>query len=114
MSKSGSKLYNVVFVLGPPGSGKGTTCARIQENLGFAHLSAGDLLRAERQRAGSQFGELIESHIRNGTIVPVEITCKLIENVGTFVHPPFLMVPSLGNGGCRRRNPWIPRRRISS
>ncbi|VDO29033.1 unnamed protein product [Heligmosomoides polygyrus] len=75
------KLYNVVFVLGPPGSGKGTQCLKIQENLGFVHLSAGDLLRAERQRQGSQFGQLIENHITNGTIVPVEITCKLLENV---------------------------------
>uniref|UniRef100_A0A7E4V471 UMP-CMP kinase n=1 Tax=Panagrellus redivivus TaxID=6233 RepID=A0A7E4V471_PANRE len=74
------RLYDVVFVLGPPGSGKGTQCARIQENLGFVHLSAGDLLRAERQRAGSEFGELIETHIKNGSIVPVEITCKLLEN----------------------------------
>lgn len=74
------KLYNVVFVLGPPGSGKGTQCLKIQENLGFVHLSAGDLLRAERQRQGSQFGQLIENHITNGTIVPVEITCKLLEN----------------------------------
>lgn len=24
-------LYNVVFVLGPPGSGKGTSCQKIQE-----------------------------------------------------------------------------------
>ncbi|TMS35764.1 hypothetical protein L596_003089 [Steinernema carpocapsae] len=75
-----SKLHNVVFVLGPPGSGKGTQCALIQKNFGFVHLSAGDLLREERQRPGSQFGELIETHIRNGTIVPVEITCKLLEN----------------------------------
>lgn len=45
------------------------------------HLSAGDLLRAERQREGSQYGALIEQHIKNGTIVPVEITCKLLENV---------------------------------
>ncbi|CAG2123289.1 unnamed protein product [Medioppia subpectinata] len=43
-------------------------------------MSAGDLLRAERNTEGSQFGELIETHIRNGTIVPVEITCKLLEN----------------------------------
>lgn len=43
------------------------------------HLSAGDLLREERNTPGSQYGELIENHIRNGTIVPVEITCKLIE-----------------------------------
>ncbi|KAK0396002.1 hypothetical protein QR680_001526 [Steinernema hermaphroditum] len=75
-----TKLHDIVFVLGPPGSGKGTQCALIQENFGFVHLSAGDLLREERQRAGSQFGELIEGHIRNGTIVPVEITCKLLEN----------------------------------
>lgn len=72
--------YKVIFVLGPPGSGKGTQCQRIQKHFGFVHLSAGDLLREERQRKGSQFGDLIERHIREGTIVPVEITCKLIEN----------------------------------
>ena len=82
-SNSLSNLYNVVFVLGPPGSGKGTQCSKIQSNLGFIHLSAGDLLRAERQRKGSEFGELIETHIKNGSIVPVEITCKLIENVSS-------------------------------
>jgi len=74
------KLWNVVFVLGPPGSGKGTQCVRIQKEFGYVHLSAGDLLREERSREGSTYGALIENHIRNGTIVPVEITCKLIEN----------------------------------
>ncbi|MFH4984171.1 hypothetical protein AB6A40_010880 [Gnathostoma spinigerum] len=54
--------------------------AQFTENFGFVHLSAGDLLRAERQRKDSEYGELIENHIRNGTIVPVEITCKLLEN----------------------------------
>lgn len=33
-----------------PGSGKGTNCARIVEEFGYEHLSAGDLLRAERNR----------------------------------------------------------------
>ncbi|OQR68957.1 hypothetical protein BIW11_01927 [Tropilaelaps mercedesae] len=69
----------VVFVLGPPGSGKGTQCEKIVEKFKFVHLSAGDLLRAERNTPGSEYGELIEGHIRNGTIVPVEITCSLIE-----------------------------------
>jgi len=72
-------LPNVVFVLGGPGAGKGTQCAKIVEQFGFVHLSAGDLLRAERKAPGSQFGELIEHHITNGTIVPVEITCSLLE-----------------------------------
>ena len=44
------------------------------------HLSAGDLLRKEQTTAGSQFGQLIADHIKNGTIVPVEITCSLLEN----------------------------------
>lgn len=76
---SGGSKPKVVFVLGGPGAGKGTQCANIVREFGFIHLSAGDLLRAERNSPGTQFGELIETHIRNGTIVPVEITCKLIE-----------------------------------
>lgn len=70
---------SVVFVLGAPGAGKGTQCQKIVDKFGYVHLSAGDLLRAERNTPGSQYGELIENHIRNGTIVPVEITCSLIE-----------------------------------
>ncbi|XP_015127059.1 UMP-CMP kinase 2 [Diachasma alloeum] len=69
----------VIFVLGGPGSGKGTTCAKIVDKTGYVHLSAGDLLREERAKPGSEFGELIEGHIRNGTIVPVAITCSLID-----------------------------------
>ena len=32
---------NVIFVLGAPGSGKGTQCQKIVDNFGFVHLSAG-------------------------------------------------------------------------
>lgn len=71
-------MYNVIFVLGGPGAGKGTQCEKIVEEYGYVHLSAGDLLRQERNRQGSQFGEEIQSHIKNGTIVPVEITCSLL------------------------------------
>ncbi|QRV85796.1 adenylate kinase [Ceratobasidium sp. AG-Ba] len=70
----------VIYVLGGPGAGKGTQCARIVEDFGFVHLSAGDLLREEQKREGSQFGALISEHIRNGTIVPMEVTVKLLEN----------------------------------
>lgn len=77
---SSAALPKVIFVLGGPGAGKGTQCAKIVENFGFVHLSAGDLLRAERQRPGSKVGEQIEDHIKKGSIVPVEITCTLLEN----------------------------------
>lgn len=68
----------VVFVLGAPGAGKGTQCSFISKEFDFVHLSAGDLLREERQRPGSEYGEMIEQKIRNGEIVPVEVTCSLI------------------------------------
>lgn len=43
-------------------------------------MSAGDLLRAEQHREGSQYGQLINDNIKNGEIVPMEVTVKLLEN----------------------------------
>lgn len=73
----------VFFVLGGPGAGKGTQCARLVSEHGFTHLSAGDLLRAEQDRPGSQFGDLIRDYIKNGLIVPMEVTVQLLENAMT-------------------------------
>ena len=70
----------VVFVLGGPGVGKGTQCALLVKDYGFKHLSAGDLLRAEQNRPGSELAELIKKHIKEGVIVPMEITIQLLEN----------------------------------
>lgn len=74
------KDVTVIFVLGGPGAGKGTQCGRLVDTHGFAHLSAGDLLRAEQARPGSDFGDLISTCIKDGTIVPMEVTIKLLEN----------------------------------
>ena len=71
----------VIFVLGGPGAGKGTQCSKLAQDFGFVHLSAGDLLRAERERHGSPFGELINTYIAEGQIVPMEITIALIHAV---------------------------------
>ncbi|KAF2669691.1 UMP-CMP kinase-like protein [Microthyrium microscopicum] len=70
----------IIFVLGGPGAGKGTQCARMVEEYGFKHLSAGDLLREEQDREGSQYGDMIKQYIKDGEIVPMEVTIKLIEN----------------------------------
>ncbi|XP_042046555.1 UMP-CMP kinase 3-like isoform X2 [Salvia splendens] len=71
------KKPTVVFVLGGPGSGKGTQCANIVQHFGYTHLSAGDLLRAE-QNSGSENGEMIKNMIEDGQIVPSEVTVKLL------------------------------------
>ncbi|KAK3837445.1 MAG: adenylate kinase-domain-containing protein [Linnemannia gamsii] len=79
-NKAALKDTTVIFVLGGPGAGKGTQCANLVRDFGFVHLSAGDLLREEQQRPGSQYGELIKTYIREGKIVPMEVTIALLEN----------------------------------
>lgn len=50
------------------------------QEFGFVHLSAGDLLRQARD-SGSSDGQLISEYIKEGKIVPVEITIRLLQNV---------------------------------
>lgn len=77
-----------VFVLGAPGTGKGTQCERLEERLEgpWTHLSAGDLLRAERDSGTGEMADLIRSKIQAGAIVPSSITVKLLENAMTKAH----------------------------
>jgi adenylate kinase family enzyme len=70
---------NVVFVLGGPGAGKGTMCELAESQLGWTHLSTGDLLRAERQ-AGCSTAATIEEYITAGKLVPNEIVVTLLKN----------------------------------
>uniref|UniRef100_A0A803L0B5 UMP-CMP kinase n=1 Tax=Chenopodium quinoa TaxID=63459 RepID=A0A803L0B5_CHEQI len=76
-TESGKKV-TVIFVLGGPGSGKGTQCTNIVQNFGYTHLSAGDLLRAEI-KSGSENGTMIQNMIKEGKIVPAEVTIKLLQ-----------------------------------
>ena len=69
----------VVFVLGGPGSGKGTQCDKIKAAYECVHLSAGDLLRAE-VASGSAAGRQLEEIMREGKLVPMSVTIALLRN----------------------------------
>eukprot|EP00745_Piridium_sociabile_P039509 TRINITY_DN74030_c0_g1_i1.p1 TRINITY_DN74030_c0_g1~~TRINITY_DN74030_c0_g1_i1.p1 ORF type:complete len:206 (+),score=36.45 TRINITY_DN74030_c0_g1_i1:139-756(+) len=69
----------VVFVLGGPGSGKGTQCTRIEDILCYKHISAGECLREERSQKGSKYCKMIDQCMTEGKIVPVDITVCLLE-----------------------------------
>ena len=58
--------------IGGPGSGKGTQCARLVDEFGFIHLSAGDLLREEVKKGGAR-AEAIDKMMVEGRIVPKEV-----------------------------------------
>lgn len=72
-----SIMYKVIFVLGNPGSGKNTQCDLIKLNYDVIHFSCGDLLRDEASTENSENGELINTLIKEGKIVPAKITCSL-------------------------------------
>lgn len=72
---------SVIFLIGGPGSGKGTQCERIVEKYGFTHLSSGDLLRAE-VASGSARGKELTAIMEKGELVPlvtIPILIYLIE-----------------------------------
>eukprot|EP00658_Telonema_sp_P-2_P078745 TRINITY_DN7450_c0_g1_i1.p1 TRINITY_DN7450_c0_g1~~TRINITY_DN7450_c0_g1_i1.p1 ORF type:complete len:194 (+),score=45.96 TRINITY_DN7450_c0_g1_i1:726-1307(+) len=68
----------VFFILGGPGSGKGTNCERLAKELNFRHFSAGDLLRDEGKK-DSELGLKIQGILAEGNIVPSEITVALLK-----------------------------------
>jgi len=66
-----------VILLGPPGAGKGTQCKRIAEKYGLAHLSSGDILRAERS-AGTELGRKAQSYMDSGGLVPDDLIIDMM------------------------------------
>ncbi|ORY00823.1 ADK-domain-containing protein [Basidiobolus meristosporus CBS 931.73] len=69
----------IVFVLGGPGSGKGTQCDRIVEKYKYHHISVGDLLRHAVEE-GSELSEEITAIMKEGKMVPMYVTKKLLLN----------------------------------
>lgn len=74
---------NVVFVLGGPGAGKGTMCKLAEMQLGWIHLSIGDLCR-EAMEAGGNDAETIGACLAAGELVPNEIVVKLLRDSMEF------------------------------
>ena len=70
-----TRTPGVVFVVGAPGTGKSTQCERLVREFGFAHLSAGQLLR-DAIADGHQEGEQLQAIIQAGQIVPAHVRCR--------------------------------------
>ena len=68
-----------VALLGPPGSGKGTQAMRVRDELGFAPLSTGDLLRAARA-AGTELGRRAAEYMDRGDLVPDELIVAVVRD----------------------------------
>jgi adenylate kinase len=69
-----------LVMLSPPGAGKGTHCAWLTRETGVAHISSGDLLRAEIAR-GSDLGRRLAEYTGSGALVPDDVMFDLITPV---------------------------------
>lgn len=70
-------MLNIVL-FGPPGAGKGTQSARLIEKYGLAHLSTGDIFRANIKGA-TELGVLAKSYVDKGQLVPDEVTIAMLQ-----------------------------------
>ena len=68
----------VVFVIGGPGSGKGTQCTKIKDEFNYNHMSTGDILRnVVKNKQGSTW-QALEEDMKEGRLIPSD---KLISYV---------------------------------
>lgn len=67
-----------IILLGPPGAGKGTQAEKIMERHDVAHISTGDILRAN-VKAGTDLGLQAKSFMDGGKLVPDDVIVNMME-----------------------------------
>jgi adenylate kinase len=66
-----------LILLGPPGAGKGTQAERLQQDFTLAHISTGDMLRAQVAQ-GTELGHRAKQYMDAGELVPDEVILGMI------------------------------------
>ena len=64
-----------LILLGPPGAGKGTQAERLRDDFGLAHISTGDMLRAQVAEE-TELGKAAKRYMDAGDLVPDEVIIK--------------------------------------
>ncbi len=77
---------DIVILLGAPGSGKGTVCARVADLTGYRHLSTGDQLR-EAVKSGTAVGREAQPYIERGDLVPDDVMIRIVTAAMTGEPP---------------------------
>ncbi len=66
-----------LVLLGPPGAGKGTQAAAVQQVLGVPHISTGDMLRGAIA-AGTAVGLKAKAIVEAGNLVPDDVMADMV------------------------------------
>lgn len=81
-------MKSVIFIA-PPAAGKGTQSKALVE-LGFIHISTGDMLREEMKNE-TEIGNSIKDIMSSGSLVSDEIVFKLLSNKLSNIDKPFIL-----------------------
>ena len=68
-----------IILIGAPGSGKGTQAENIMQKYPIAHISTGDILRAN-VKAGTELGKNAKGYMESGKLVPDEVIIAMVES----------------------------------
>ena len=73
-------ILNIIFVIGGPGSGKGSQCAKIALEKGLIHLSTGDLLRdiIKDKSDNNSLAKEINILMSKGELISSELMMKVL------------------------------------
>ena len=67
-----------LIIFGPPGAGKGTQAALLEQRRGITQISTGDILRAAMDQE-TALGQKAKAYVEAGELVPDELVRKLAE-----------------------------------
>jgi adenylate kinase len=68
-----------LLIMGPPGAGKGTQAVALAERIGGAHISTGDIFRANVAEQ-TELGKTAQRYMDAGEYVPDEVTNAMVKD----------------------------------
>jgi adenylate kinase len=79
MADTAATASEVVLLMGPPGSGKGTQATRVAVARDLTKLSTGDMLRAH-VGAGTELGQRAKKIMDSGQLVPDDVIIGMVRS----------------------------------
>lgn len=70
-------LPKVIYVMGPPGAGKGTQAELLAQQVGYIRFSTGDAFR-EVSRQATDLGRRVKETIDNGYLAPPSLAAEIV------------------------------------
>ncbi|MBI1256733.1 MAG: adenylate kinase [Chloroflexi bacterium] len=77
---------NIIIMMGPPGSGKGTYSKKLAEKYGYTHISMGEMLR-NRAAIDDERGREVKSYMDRNVLLPERLVAPVLKETLAKVPP---------------------------